>query len=184
MEWIRRVGRLFIIIAMLLIVTVLLVFYAMNETKVIRSSDMAPSLRPDDSILISRIAYITGSPQRGDLVAVNPSESNADDVVMIKRVIALGGETVRVHNGRVWVNNRALKEPYVAGPAGYEYGPVIVPQNCLFVLGDNRDNSYDSHLWNYWITPSNLRGKVTRIYWPLSRFGAVGEPLQTKSQPE
>ncbi len=84
----------------------------------------------------------------------------------IKRVIGLPGEKVEMKNGKVYINDKPLKEPYVDEALNYEYGPVIVPPNGLFVMGDNRNHSFDSHYWNAWLTQDRLKGKAFVTYWP------------------
>src|SRR5665647_3889967 len=88
----------------------------------------------------------------------------------LKRVIGLPGETVEMKKSKVYINGQALKEPYVAEPLDYEFGPVVVPADSLLVLGDNRNNSYDSHEWNVWLTEDRLMGKAFAIYWPLKHI--------------
>jgi signal peptidase I len=107
---------------------------------------MRPTLQDGEYILVNKLAYKTGAPQRGDIIVfvfpVNPQED------LIKRVIGLPGETVAVHNGIVSVNGVALTEPYIASPPAYD-GDWAVPEGQLFVLGDNRNDSRDSHQWRF-----------------------------------
>ncbi|MBR0376551.1 MAG: signal peptidase I, partial [Firmicutes bacterium] len=83
---------------------------------------------------------------------------------------------VAVSGGAVYINGEALAEPYLAETPYYEFGPYTVPENCYFVLGDNRNWSNDAHLWQeHYISGDSIKGKAIWRYWPLSRFGAIYE---------
>jgi hypothetical protein len=75
-----------------------------------------------------------------------------------------------IKKGKVYINGRALVEPYLAEPIKYSFGPVVVPNDSLLVLGDNRNNSYDSHEWNVWLTRDRLMGKAFATYWPINHI--------------
>jgi signal peptidase I len=121
---------------------------------------MRPTLQDGEYILVNKLAYKTGEPQRGDIVVfvfpVNPQED------LIKRVIGLPGESVSVHNGIVAVNGAPLTEPYIASPPAYD-GDWVVPEGQLFVLGDNRNDSRDSHQWGL-LPIENVIGRAVLIY--------------------
>jgi len=85
-------------------------------------------------------------------------------------VIGLPGETIEIKDGKVYVDGKALNEPYLAEPIAYEFGPVVVPENSLLVLGDNRNHSFDSHYWNAWLTRDRVKGKAFLTYWPLNHI--------------
>jgi signal peptidase I len=130
---------------------------------------MRPTLQDGEYILVNKLAYKTGEPTRGDIVVfifpVNPQED------LIKRVIGLPGETVSVHNGVVKVNGVPLTEPYIASPPAYD-GDWVVPENELFVLGDNRNDSRDSHQWGL-LPIENVIGKAVLIYWPPPEWQVI-----------
>ena len=120
---------------------------------------MRPTLQDGEYILVNKLAYKTGEPQRGDIVVfvfpVNPQED------LIKRVIGLPGETVSVQNGgSVCQWQRSWTEPYIASPPAYN-GDWVVPEGKLFVLGDNRNDSRDSHQWG--LTAHRKRDRQGRI---------------------
>ncbi len=130
---------------------------------------MRPTLQDGEYILVNKLAYKTGQPHRGDIVVfifpVNPQED------LIKRVIGLPGETVSVHNGTVKVNGVSLSEPYIASPPAYD-GDWTVPDGQLFVLGDNRNDSRDSHQWGL-LPIENVIGKAVLIYWPPQEWQVI-----------
>lgn len=130
---------------------------------------MRPTLEDGEYILVNKLAYKTGEPERGDIVVfvfpVNPQED------LIKRVIGLPGETVSVHNGVVSVNGAPLAEPYIASPPAYD-GDWVVPEGQLFVLGDNRNDSRDSHQWGL-LPIENVIGRAVIIYWPPEQWQVI-----------
>ncbi|WP_338038640.1 signal peptidase I [Neosynechococcus sphagnicola] len=97
---------------------------------------------------------------------------HADDA-FIKRVIAASGQTVAIAQGRVYLNQQPLQEAYIAAAPEYRWGPQQVPDQTYFVMGDNRNNSNDSHIWGF-LPQQNIIGRACFRFWPLNRFGPVG----------
>ncbi|GAB4543211.1 MAG: signal peptidase I [Pleurocapsa sp.] len=156
------------------------------EARFIPSSSMEPTLEIDDRLIIEKVSYRFHEPKRGDVVVFSPTdklrEQNYKDA-FIKRVIGLPGDTVEVKNGKVYVNGEALTEKYIKDAPNYPYGPVTVPENQYLVLGDNRNNSYDSHYWGF-VPRKNLIGRATLRFWPLNRLGSLDDkPLYPEASP-
>ena len=86
----------------------------------------------------------------------------------VKRLIAVGGDRLRITRGQLWVNDQPWVEPYLAEPIGYELPELVIPPGQLFVLGDNRNFSFDSHVWGTFPV-EDLVGRAYRISWPLER---------------
>lgn len=147
------------------------------EARYIPSSSMEPTLEINDRLIIEKISYRFRTPQRGDVVVFSPTdklrEQNFKDA-FIKRVIGLPGDKVEVKGGTVYVNGTALREKYIEESPEYKYGPVEVPQAQYLVLGDNRNNSYDSHYWGF-VPRENLIGRAVVRFWPLNRLGSIDE---------
>jgi len=113
------------------------------------------------------------SPEHGDVVVFKyPNDETRD---FIKRIVAVGGDTIQVKDNRVWLNGKLIEEPYVmpgsfrsglSTHCGYLYGcePLVVPPSSYFVMGDNRDNSQDSRYWGF-VKREKIRGKAFLIYW-------------------
>lgn len=145
----------------------------------IPSDSMEPTLVQPDRLLVSKFIYRLTAPRRGDIIVFRaPARAHAlpgrEDY--IKRVIALGGEIVQVRGpAGVFINDRRLIEPYIAPDrmADYYFGPYRVPPGSLFVLGDNRRQSQDSHVW-LTLPRERVLGKAMLVFWPPSRLGMVG----------
>jgi len=151
----------------------------------IPSGSMMDTLLIGDYILVNKFLFgpeipftdrhLPGlrSPEHGDIIVFKyPNDESRD---FIKRIIAVGGDTVQVRDNRVWLNGKQIDEPYVmpgsfrSGPSthcGYVYGcePLVVPAGSYFVMGDNRDNSQDSRYWGF-VRREKIRGKAFLIYW-------------------
>ncbi|HEY9750001.1 MAG TPA: signal peptidase I, partial [Allocoleopsis sp.] len=115
------------------------------------------------------------SPHRGDIVVFDPplqlqTQGYSKEQAFIKRVIGLPGQTVKVRQGKVYVDDQPLSEPYIAEPPAYEWGPEQVPEGQFFVMGDNRNNSNDSHIWGF-LPKQNIIGRALWRFWPFSRVG-------------
>lgn len=158
----------------------------------IPSGSMEPTLMPGDRVLVNKILY---HPARGDVVVFedpHPGAQQDRGVVsgflhwlseglgfarpvnedFIKRVIGLPGETVELRDGKLYVDGKRIAEPYLQGrPDTRDYGPVTVPDDALFVLGDNRLNSNDSRFGLGFVPVSKVIGKAFVIIWPPSRAG-------------
>jgi signal peptidase I len=161
----------------------------------IPTESMLPTIEVNDRVMVSKLNYRFGEPQRGDIVvflsplngeddasfpqrvvrvvleAVGIRTASADD--LIKRVVAIAGDTVEIHDGKLFVNEVEVDEPYLLeeGTMG-DFGPVVVPAESVFVMGDNRDVSYDSRRFGP-IAKENLVGEAVLRIWPIGRFGAV-----------
>lgn len=123
---------------------------------------MNPTLQHGEYVLVSRLAYKTGAPERGDIIVFSfPMDQKQD---LIKRVIGLPGETIEIRSGEVLINGAKLDEPYIAQSPVYN-GTWTVGEGQLFVLGDNRNDSKDSHQWGL-LPIENVIGKALLIYWP------------------
>jgi signal peptidase I len=138
----------------------------------IPSESMEPTLQRDDRVLVNRLSYRVGDIGRGDVVvfARPPGQPDSGIKDLIKRVIALEGETVEGRNGQVVVDGTALDEDYLAdGPPIGDFGPVVVPENHVFVMGDNRNNSVDSRVFGP-IDDDSIIGRAFVLFWPLDRL--------------
>jgi signal peptidase I len=130
---------------------------------------MMPALTNGDYILADRLAYQKHLPKRGDIIILtSPTVTGRD---LIKRIIGLPGETVKIAQGQVLINGVLLNEPYISVQAAYR-GEWKIPQDQYFVLGDNRNDSQDSHQWGL-LPKEYILAKAVWIYWPSAQFGRI-----------
>lgn len=143
------------------------VLYFLIDTVIARvrveNLSMQPTLQPGEFLLVNKFAYRFGTAKHGDIIVFHFPQNPKEDY--IKRVIGLPGDTVVIQNGVVSVNGTALTEPYISAPPTYS-GEWQVPENAYFVLGDNRNQSSDSHSWGF-VPSANIVGKALLVYWPL-----------------
>jgi signal peptidase I len=138
----------------------------------IPSESMVPTLKVHDRVLVNKLSYKMHPVHRGDIVVFKRPPNEPSDIKdLVKRVIALPGETVEGRNGHVYINGRLLEEPYLPrGTLTETFSPVTIPANSVWVMGDNRQNSADSHVFGP-IRESSIVGRVFLRIWPLSRIG-------------
>lgn len=134
----------------------------------IPTGSMSPTINPDERVLANRFVYHLRGVHRGDIIVFRPPAEVGSDVPFVKRVVALPGDTVEVRGGLVLVNGRPFEVPEASSPA-YDYRRQVVPAGRLFVLGDNRNNSVDSHQWGF-LREKDVLGEIFMTYWPLSRL--------------
>ncbi len=155
------------------------------EARFIPSESMLPTLAIDDRLIVEKVSYRFRQPERGDVVVFSPTDALKEQnykEAFIKRIIGLPGDVLEVKDGEVYVNNQRLTEKYILNAPNYQYGPIKVPQGQYLVLGDNRNNSYDSHYWGF-VPRENLIGKAAVRFWPPNRLGSLDQkPLYSESK--
>ncbi len=167
------------------IIIALLLRWQVVEPRWIPSGSMIPTLEIQDRILIEKITprlnkKLHKHSQRNSIVIFKPPKSltqagYSDGSALIKRVVGLPGDTIEISNGKLYRNDEETNEPWIKEPINYEMKPINVPQNSLWVLGDNRNNSLDSHLWGP-LPEKNLIGTALVRYWPLKKIGSIRFP--------
>ena len=164
-------GRFFLDIIETLILAVVL-FFGINAVSArvrVDGFSMRPTLDDGEFVLVSKLNYKLSNVQRGDIIVFHyPMDPEQE---LIKRVIGLPGDRIEVNKGIVYVNGQALEEPYIAAPPAYS-SQWNVPEDRLFVLGDNRNDSSDSHSWGF-LPFENVVGKAVLIYWPPPMWDVI-----------
>lgn len=141
----------------------------------IPSDSMIPTLQIGDGILVEKSTNY--QPKRGDIIVFRPPPAAQTpdvpvDTLFIKRVLGEPGQTLQVTQGRVYINNQPLSENYIAQFPAYEWGPQIIPTGSYLVFGDNRNDSFDSHVWGF-LPADHIIGKAYKIYWPPPRIQPI-----------
>lgn len=151
------------------------------EARRVPTPSMVPTVLPGDRLLAEKIVYRFTGPKRGDIITFTPPFYQEQGYIkeflglsddFLKRVIALPGETVEVRAGKVLINGVPLEEPYLAAAPQYTMAPTKVPEGKLFVLGDNRNQSYDSHVWGF-VDMDAVHSRAFFRFWPLNRIGLI-----------
>lgn len=150
------------------------------DLRLIPSPSMHPSIEIGDQIVVEKITKLWRDYKRGDVISFKPTPSLLASVDIpidestgfVKRIVALEGDVVEIKKGRLLINGAKQDEPYTSELANYDFGPFAVPRGCVFVLGDNRNDSVDSHVWGA-LPKANIIGRATLKYWPLDHFGRV-----------
>ena len=156
-------GYLRIIVAGVVIAVLLNKFVIINAD--ITSESMSTTFEKGDKLIGFRLSYIFSKPERGDVIIFEYPDDG--DKLLIKRVIGLPGEMVIIKDGLVYINGSEvpLEEPYAHGVSRQDFGPYLIPADCYFVLGDNRDNSKDSRYWkNTYVTKKRIIAKALFRY--------------------
>lgn len=162
----------FIIDILETLILAVILFVAINAISArirVDGSSMEPTLHGGEYVLVNKLSYRLGQPEYGDVIVFYYPRDPQQEY--IKRVIGLPGDKVDISYGSVFVNGVLLEEPYIAAAPIYP-GIWLVPDHSLFVLGDNRNNSSDSHSWGA-VPVSYVVGKAILVYWPPPAWGMI-----------
>lgn len=161
-------------------VAIALIFYLLIRMVVsnywVDGNSMEPNLHNGQYVLVDKVSYRFGAPQRGDVIVLVPPVPDED---YVKRIVGLPGETVEVWQGQVLIDGVVLHEPYTARPPSYAMQAVRVGDGQYFVLGDNRNASSDSHIWGL-LPEDMIVGRAWVIYWPPAAWGTVTRGAPTR----
>lgn len=151
------------------ILTALVLSYGLNHYVVanalVPTGSMEATIEPNDRIFINRLAYISHSPQRGDIISFAYPDNEEENY--LKRVIALPGETIEGKDGEIYIDGTLLEEDYIKEKSYEDFGPYTVPENCYFCMGDNRNNSWDSRYWQHkFVSKDKIVGRAMIKYYP------------------
>lgn len=160
--------------AVVLAAVLFLVLQFTLQNTIVEGASMEPNLVDRQWLLVNKVAYRLGEPQRGDVIVFHAPDQPGKD--FIKRIIGLPGETIRIQDGRATVDGEALDEPWAPRWDASNYGPYTVPAGQYFVLGDNRMRSNDSRTWNGaggGLEAEQIVGKAWLSVWPRETWGPV-----------
>jgi signal peptidase I len=139
----------------------------------IPTESMVPTLEVGDRVLANKFVYRFTEPERRDIVVFDSIDED-DDQTLIKRVVGVAGDEIQVQGGVLYVNGEEQEEPYLndADQSQGIYGPTVVPQGHIFVMGDNRGNSADSRVFGP-LPLENLKGEAFMRFWPVSKISTL-----------
>jgi len=138
-----------------------------GQVTVVRGASMEPTLHDRERLIANKISYRFQSPERNEIVIFRPPIGIKRNY--IKRIIGIPGDKIEIVDGKIYVNDQALEEPYVKYRSSEDMPPTIVPTGSFFVLGDNRPNSSDSRYWGF-VPRKNVIGKAWIVFWPLNKI--------------
>ena len=156
----------------------LLVRILIAEPRYIPSDSMNPTLKVGDRLVIEKVSYDFNSPKTGEIIVFQPPEQlqrygYGKNQAFIKRIIGLPGQIINIKNGQVYIDNKPITEDYIAESPAYPWErPLKIPENQYFVMGDNRNNSNDSHVWGF-LPRKNIIGRAIFRFWPFERLGPI-----------
>ncbi|MCE5257837.1 MAG: signal peptidase I [Chloroflexi bacterium] len=160
-SWLREF--LEALIPALIIVFIINAFIA-QATRV-EGDSMLPNIHNNERLIIEKISYYLHSPARRDIIVIKPLQPGTEP--LIKRVIGLPGETIAVHDGKVYINDQPLDEPYLVQQTYGLMSPQLIPEGYVFVMGDNRSASNDSRSFGP-VPMQDIIGRAWLRYWPFS----------------
>lgn len=164
---------------LILAVVLFLIINAVSARVRVDGFSMIPTLKDGEFILVNRLAYKFSEPKRGEIIVFRSPVVPDED--LIKRIIGLPGDEIEISNGQVHVNGIQMDEPYIAAAPIYE-GRWQVVDGYLFVLGDNRNDSSDSHSWGL-VPIQNVVGRSILIYWPFDQLEILNHNIITAMVP-
>ncbi|MBI3960997.1 MAG: signal peptidase I [Chloroflexi bacterium] len=165
-SWIGTVVKEVLQVVVPAILLALAIHIFLAQATVVYGQSMQPNLQPAERLVIEKVSYYFGTPQRSDIVVVDlPQMSD----LLIKRVVGLPGESVEIRRGVVLIDGEVIDQSFVLLPGGTTYGPITLEADSYFVMGDNRNNSNDSRAFGP-IHRDEIAGKAWMRYWPLNRF--------------
>jgi signal peptidase I len=165
------------------VILFLIIHSFIAEARFVPSPSMVPTIQLGDRFLVDKITYRFRLPARGEIVVFSPTEGvlrKAEESQidlkndLIKRIIGLPGETVEVRDGQILINDEVLDEPYIDSSRRpvYDFGPETIPEGNYWMLGDNRNRSWDGHVWGY-IPREKIVGRAIWRFWPIGRMGIM-----------
>ncbi|MEC4985077.1 MAG: signal peptidase I [Oscillatoria sp. PMC 1068.18] len=172
----KQIWENFQVIAIALSLALLIRFFV-AEPRYIPSDSMLPTLEIGDRLVVEKVSSYFRPPHRGDIIVFEPPpqlilQGYEKSQAFIKRVIGEPGQTIEIRNGIVYLDDHPLQENYIAAPPHYQLEKIQVPPGSLFVMGDNRNNSNDSHIWGF-LPQKNIIGRAIFRFFPFSRIGGV-----------
>ncbi|OEF98783.1 signal peptidase I [Desulfuribacillus alkaliarsenatis] len=164
MDWVITLG--------VAIILALLIRHFLFAIFIVDGESMYPTLEDSEWLVVNKAVYLLDDPKHGDIIVFHATPTRD----YIKRVIAIEGDELEIVNGTVYINGQILDEPYINEPMEFynNYQKILVPENHLFVMGDNRNKSADSRMPDIgFIDLNEVVGRAEVVFWPLTHMGRV-----------
>lgn len=172
-KFLATIKDLAITLLIAFVIAMVLKCFVVDSCKIL-SDSMVPTLEKGDRVIVSKISYIIGEPERGDVIIFEPPAEVNEGVDFIKRIIGLPGEIVEIKDETVYIDGEPLSEDYLNEKPLYDFGPVTVPEGKYLVLGDNRNYSADAHVWSDpFISKEDIEAKAIFQYFPFDEIGLI-----------
>jgi signal peptidase I len=143
------------------------------EPRKIPTPSMLPTIQLEDRVMVDKLFFkYFDHISPGDIIVFNPPPSANATADYIKRVVGIAGDKLEIRNHTTYVNDQVLFEPYVLDKSKEDFGPIVIPADSVFVMGDNRNNSADSRKWGF-VPTKNITGRTLFRYWPMDQIGAL-----------
>lgn len=167
----------FVVELLEVIVPALILFWVLHNYVIeickIPTPSMVPTIQVGDQVIVDKFYFKYFDHLRpGDIIVFRPPPEAHSSENFIKRVVGLPGDKVEIKNHITYVNDKPLDERFITDQSKNNFGPIVIPQNDVFVMGDNRNSSYDSRAWGF-LPMKNITGRTLIRCWPLNRFGAL-----------
>lgn len=163
-EWI-------ILLASAVVIALLLRTFVI-EPRHVPTPSMVPTIKVGDRLYVEKLTPRFGKLKRGMIITFKAEEQTGESEYLVKRLIGMGGDTVEVRDRQLYVNGKAVDEPYLAEPMNSDFPETEVPEGKYFVLGDNRNQSLDSRYWGF-VNAEDVSGQALFIYYPFSEMGSL-----------
>jgi signal peptidase I len=143
------------------------------EARKVPTGSMLPTIQLEDRVIVDKFFFkYFDHISPGDIIVFHPPPSAHATEDFIKRVVGVAGDKIEIRNHKTYVNDQPLYEPYVTDQSKNDFGPIVVPADSVFVMGDNRNNSADSREWGF-LPVNNITGRSLFRYWPMDHIGAL-----------
>lgn len=179
-SWQRSILRLLrdVVEAGVMALVLFILLQATVQNTVVEGQSMEPNLEDGQRLLVNKLAYRFGEPQRGDIVVIDSPRGTSEK--LIKRIIGMPNETIELRQGHVYINGQMLKEFYHPDLGMRPFPTMRIPPGHYFLLGDNRDHSGDSRVWGP-VSSELIVGRVWLSLWPPEKWDWYGWPLDAES---
>ena len=175
----KEIKEWIVLIAAAVVIAVILRIFVI-EPRYVPTPSMVPTIMVDDKLYVEKLSLRFGEPRRGMIVIFKDPDTTGSQDYLVKRLIGLGGDRIRIEEGQLYVNDQAVDEPYLNEPMKSDFPEITVPEGEAFLMGDNRNHSQDSRSWGT-VSEDCISGQALFIYYPFDHCGSLwGQSMKFK----